>query len=67
MTPTLTFDLETIPDVAGIRRIHDLPDSVDDDGVVDWFTQQRRATSGSDFAPLHLQQVVAIGCARFRG
>jgi predicted PolB exonuclease-like 3'-5' exonuclease len=63
VTPTLTFDLETIPDVAGIRRIHDLPDSVDDDGVVDWFTQQRRATSGSDFAPLHLQQVVAIGCA----
>jgi len=63
MTPTLTFDLETIPDVAGIRRINDLPDTVPDDGVLDWFTQQRRATSGNDFAPLYLQQVVAIGCA----
>jgi len=63
MTPTLTFDLETIPDIAGIRRINDLPDSVPDDGVLDWFTQQRRAASGNDFAPLHLQQVVAIGCA----
>jgi len=63
MTPTLTFDLETIPDVAGIRRINDLPDTVPDDGVLDWFTQQRRAASGNDFAPLYLQQVVAIGCA----
>ena len=31
--------------------------------VLDWFTQQRRAQTGSDFAPLHLQQVVAIACA----
>ena len=63
MTPILVFDLETIPDVAGIRRINDIGDSVTDAGVLDWYAQQRRASSGSDFAPLHLQKVVAIGCA----
>jgi predicted PolB exonuclease-like 3'-5' exonuclease len=25
MTPILVFDIETIPDVAGIRRLEDLP------------------------------------------
>src|SRR5205085_11925746 len=36
---------------------------VPDAGVRDWFSQQRRAASGNDFAPLHLQRIVAIGCA----
>ncbi|HEY1325907.1 MAG TPA: 3'-5' exonuclease [Casimicrobiaceae bacterium] len=62
-TPVLVFDLETIPDVAGIRRVYDIAPGVPDAGVLDWFSQQRRAASGSDFAPIHLQQVVAIGCA----
>jgi predicted PolB exonuclease-like 3'-5' exonuclease len=61
--PTLVFDLETIVDVAGIRRINDIPATVSDADVRDWFSQQRRASSGSDFAPLYLQRVVAIGCA----
>ena len=34
-----------------------------DADVVDWFSQKRRAATGSDFAPLYLQKVVAIGCA----
>jgi 3'-5' exonuclease len=63
MTPTLVFDLETIPDVAGIRRVYEIAATVPDAGVLDWFAQQRRAATGSDFSPLHLQQVVAIGCA----
>jgi hypothetical protein len=63
MTPLLVFDIETVPDVAGIRRIHDIDASVDDAGVLAWFLQRRRAASGNDFAPLHLQQVVAIACA----
>src|SRR5690348_5562136 len=62
MIPLLVFDIETVPDVAGIRRVHDLGEHVDDAGVVAWFSQRRRASGGSDFAPLHLQQVVAIGC-----
>ena len=62
MIPLLVFDIETVPDVAGIRRVHDIGEQVDNAGVVAWFSQRRRAGSGSDFAPLHLQQVVAIGC-----
>jgi predicted PolB exonuclease-like 3'-5' exonuclease len=63
MTPLLVFDIETVPDVVGIRRIHDIDASVDDADVLAWFMQRRRAASGNDFAPLHLQQVVAIACA----
>jgi predicted PolB exonuclease-like 3'-5' exonuclease len=62
MSPLLAFDIETIPDVAGIRRVHGIGDNVDDAGVVAWFSQRRRASAGTDFGPLHLQQVVAIGC-----
>ena len=61
--PILVFDLETIPDVAGIRRVYDIGAGVADAGVLDWFSQQRRAATGNDFMPIHLQQVVAIGCA----
>jgi predicted PolB exonuclease-like 3'-5' exonuclease len=63
MTPILVFDIETVPDVAGIRRTHEIGDAVDDDGVLAWYAQRRRAATGSDFAPLYLQKVVAIGCA----
>jgi predicted PolB exonuclease-like 3'-5' exonuclease len=63
MIPLLVFDIETVPDIAGIRRIHDIGNTVDDAGVLDWFQQRRRAASGTDFAPFHLQKVVAIACA----
>jgi hypothetical protein len=63
MTPTLVFDIETIPDVAGLRRIHALPEALGDADVLDWALQQRRAATGGDFLPPHLQRVVAIACA----
>ena len=63
MTPLLVFDIETVPDVAGIRRINDIDAGVDDAAVLAWFMQKRRAATGSDFAPLYLQRVVAIACA----
>ena len=28
MTPILTFDIETVPDCAGIRRLYELPESL---------------------------------------
>ena len=62
MTPILAFDIETVPDVAGIRRIHDIPPELSDADVLAWYGNFRRAHGGSDFAPLHLQRVVAIGC-----
>lgn len=63
MAPILVFDIETVPDVAGIRRINDVPSTLSDADVSAWFAQKRRATSGTDFAPLYLQKVVSIGCA----
>src|SRR5438552_714570 len=67
MTPTLVFDIETVPAVAGLRRIHALPPSLSDADVLDWALQQRRAATGNDFLPVHLQRVVAIACALREG
>ena len=62
MTPVLVFDIETIPDVAGLRRVWELSDDVTEQGVVDLVSQRRRQATGSDFMPTHLQRVVAISC-----
>lgn len=63
MTPILVFDIETVPDIDGIRRLNNVDPSLPDAEVHAWFAQQRRAATGSDFAPIHLQKVVAIACA----
>jgi hypothetical protein len=62
MTPTLAFDLETVPDVEGIRRLHDLPADLPDADVAEIAAQKRRVQSGSDFLPPYLQRVVVISC-----
>jgi hypothetical protein len=63
MTPILVFDIETIPDVAGIRRLWDIDASADDAAVAELAAQRRRQATGSDFLPTHLHRVVAISCA----
>lgn len=63
MASTLVFDIETIPDVAGIRALHGLPAELDDEEVAEFAFQQRRAANGTDFLPHHLQRVVTISCA----
>ena len=60
--PILVFDIETIPDVAGLRRLHAIDAAVSDEEVAELAFQQRRAQNGTDFLPLHLQRVVAISC-----
>ena len=62
MIPTLVFDIETIPDVAGLRRVHELPTDLGDADVLAWALQQRRAAGGSEFMPPYLQRVIAIAC-----
>ena len=63
MTPVLAFDIETVPDVRGLRKLHDLPADLPDQDVAEIAFQKRRVQSGgSDFLPPHLQRVVAIGC-----
>ncbi len=62
MTPILVFDIETVPDVAGIRRLEDLPDSLSDAEVAEHAFAARREKTGADFLPHYLQRVVAISC-----
>lgn len=61
--PVLAFDIETIPDAAGIRRIYALPEEAPDRDVVEIALQQRRKTAGTDFLQPYLHRVVAISCA----
>jgi 3'-5' exonuclease len=63
VTPILVFDIETVPDAAGLRRLWELDPGVSDAAVVDLATQRRRQATGNDFLPAHVQQVVAISCA----
>jgi len=62
MTPVLVFDLETIPDIAGLRRLRGHPAEMSDAEVAEAAFAQRREKTGSDFLPLHLHRVVAVGC-----
>jgi len=61
--PVLSFDIETIPDIAGLRQLHDLPPLLADAEVAEFAFQKQRAKNGSDFLPLHLQRVIVISCA----
>jgi len=63
MTPVLAFDIETVPDTAGLRRIHGLAPEMSDAEVAEFAFQRRREAIGSDFLQLHLHRVVAISCA----
>lgn len=62
MTPVLVFDIETVPDVAGLRQLYEVTDDLDDQALVEMAAQRRRQKTGSDFMPHHLHQVVAISC-----
>ncbi len=62
MTPTLVFDLETIPDVQGLRALNDWGDDVPDAEVAERAFAARREAVGHDFLPLHLQKIAVIGC-----
>ena len=60
MNNVLVFDIETVPDVEGGRRLYDL-DGLSDKEVADVMHHMRRQETGdSDFLRLHLQRVVAI-------
>ncbi len=63
MNSTLVFDIETVPDVDGIRRLHGIDDSVSDADVAEMAFQLRRQTHGSDFLPHYLHRVLVISCA----
>jgi len=64
VTPVLCFDLETVPDVDGLRRLRREWAGLDDAAVAQAAAAERRErTGGSDFLQHHLHRIVAIGCA----
>ncbi|KZE25943.1 hypothetical protein AVW16_02655 [Crenobacter luteus] len=60
VTPILSFDIETVPDVAGIRLLTGFDHTITDYNVVEYALQRRRAETGQGFVAPHLQRVVAI-------
>jgi len=55
----LAFDIETIPDVEGGRKLYDL-DNLSDEAVATAMFNIRREKVGHEFLATHLQKVVAI-------
>ncbi len=55
----LVFDIETIPDVEGGRRLHGL-EGLDDKEVATVMFHMRRQETGGEFLRLHLHRIVAI-------
>lgn len=63
MTPVLVFDIETVPDIEGLRKLHDLGPELAAADIADMAFQSRRQAVGNDFLQLHIQKIVAISCA----
>ncbi|MEA3394367.1 MAG: 3'-5' exonuclease [Pseudomonadota bacterium] len=60
--PVLVFDIETIPDIAGLRTLRGVsPDTPDEQVHAAWLAE-RKEHGQSDFMPLHLQRVLVISC-----
>ena len=49
MTPTLVFDLETIPDIDGLRRLHHWGAEVSDAEVAERAFAARKELTGTTF------------------
>ena len=63
MHPTLVFDIETIPDLAGFAAVHNLDEtSLTQNELVEMTLLARRQKTGSEFMPHHLHRIVAISC-----
>lgn len=60
--PVLVFDIETIPDIAGLRALRGAsPDATDEQVYAAWLAE-RKEHGQSDFMPLHLQRALVISC-----
>jgi len=60
--PVLVFDIETIPDVAGLRTLHGHPATMSDADVAAQAFAERRDKTGSEFLQHHLHRIAAISC-----
>ena len=62
MTPVLVFDIETIPDIKGLRALNGHPADMPDNEVAASAFAARKEKTGSEFLPHHLHSVAAISC-----
>jgi len=62
MTPILCFDLETIPDASGLRKLEMFDPALDDAAGVAAVQAARLESHGTDFLPHYLQRIWVIGC-----
>jgi 3'-5' exonuclease len=62
MASVLAFDIETIPDVAGLRLLRGADPALSDAEVYAAEIADRAARNKSDFMPLYLQRVLVISC-----
>ncbi len=60
--PVLVFDIESIPDVEGLRALRGAPADLTDEQVYAAWQAERKEKGQSDFMPLHLQRVLVISC-----
>ncbi len=60
MQNILIFDIETIPDIAGAKRLNPDWETLTDTEVANCLFQQRRQENGSEFLRPYLHQVCAI-------
>ncbi|WP_137922462.1 3'-5' exonuclease [Hydrogenophaga sp. 2FB] len=60
--PVLVFDIESIPDVDGLRALRGAPADHTDEQVYAAWLAERKEKGQSDFMPLHLQRVLVISC-----
>jgi len=60
--PVLVFDIESIPDIDGLRALRGAPADHTDEQVYAAWLAERKEKGQSDFMPLHLQRVLVISC-----
>ncbi|HYE40246.1 MAG TPA: 3'-5' exonuclease [Ramlibacter sp.] len=60
--PVLVFDIESIPDIEGLRALRGVPSDVSDQQLYAAWLQERKDANQSDFMPLHLQRILVISC-----
>ena len=60
MIPLLALDIQTLPDVDGIRTLYQLDADISDADVVYFALQRSRASRADEFLPYHLHRIVGI-------
>ena len=60
MNNIFVFDIETVPDIEGGRRLYGLDGLDDKDAAMAMFNLRRQETGGSDFLRHHLHRIVCI-------